>query len=104
MNVILFDKNPKKFYPLSLTRPISEFRIGIFTIKQKWSQYYDNISYSCEQHLNNIYPTLIAKNNLWIDSTIIPNNNLIVEINEKEKEMQANYLNIYEKAKNLPLQ
>ena len=32
------------------------------------------------------------------------NNNLIVEINEKEKEMQANYLNICEKAKNLPLQ
>ena len=32
------------------------------------------------------------------------NNNLIVEINEKEKEMQANYLNIYEKAKNLLLQ
>ena len=81
MNVILFDKNPKLFYPLSLTRPISEFKIGIFTIKQKWSQYYDNISYSCEQHLNNIYPTLIAKNNLWIDSTIIPNNNLIVELN-----------------------
>ena len=32
------------------------------------------------------------------------NNNLIVEINEKEKEMQANYLNIYEKAKSLLLQ
>jgi UDP-N-acetylglucosamine diphosphorylase/glucosamine-1-phosphate N-acetyltransferase len=81
VNVILFDKNPKKFYPLSLTRPISEFRIGIFTIKQKWSQYYDNVSCSSEKHLNNIYPNLIAKNNLWIDSTIIPNNNLIVELN-----------------------
>ena len=81
MNVILFDKNPKKFYPLSLTRPISDFRIGILTIKQKWSQYYDNVSCSCEQYLNNIYPKLIAKNNLWIDSTIIPNNNLIVELN-----------------------
>ncbi len=31
------------------------------------------------------------------------NNNLIVEINEKKK-MQANYLNIYEKAKDLHLQ
>ena len=81
MNVILFDKNPKLFYPLSLSRPISEFKIGIFSIKQKWSQYYDNVSYYCEQHLNNIYPTLIAKNNLWIDSTIIPNNNLIIELN-----------------------
>ena len=77
MNVILFDKNPKLFYPLSLTRPISEFKIGILTIKQKWSQYYDNVSCSCEQYLNNIYPKLIAKNNLWIDSTIIPNNNLL---------------------------
>jgi len=81
VNVILFDKNPKKFYPLTLTRPISQFRIGIFTIKQKWSQYYDNVSCSCEQYLNNIYPKLTAKNNLWVDSTIIPNNNLIVELN-----------------------
>ena len=45
------------------------------------SQYYDNVSCSCEQYLNNIYPKLTAKNNLWIDSTIIPNNNLIVELN-----------------------
>ena len=61
MNVILFDKNPKKFYPLTLTRPISQFRIGILTINQKWSQYYDNVSCSCEQYLNNIYPTVNSK-------------------------------------------
>ena len=81
MNVILFDKNPKSFYPLSLTRPISDFRIGIFTIKQKWNQYYDSVSCFSEQFLSNIYPILRAKNNLWIDSTIIPDNNLIVELN-----------------------
>ena len=43
-------------------------------------------------------------NNGVIYSPSEENNNLIVEINEKEKEMQANYLNIYEKAKNLLLQ
>ena len=81
MNVILFDKNPKKFYPLSLTRPISEFRIGIFTIKQKWSQYYNNVSCYSEQHLNNIYPNLIAKNNPNLQLTLdIQNTKVSVEV------------------------
>tara|TARA_B100000989_G_scaffold254344_1_gene203026 strand:+ start:1080 stop:2240 length:1161 start_codon:yes stop_codon:yes gene_type:complete len=81
VNVILFDKNPKSFYPLSLTRPISDFRVGIYTIRQKWNQYYDNVSCFSEQFLSNIYPILKTKNNLWIDSSVIPNNNLILELN-----------------------
>ena len=33
MNVILFDENCANYYPLSFTRPIAYFRIGILTIK-----------------------------------------------------------------------
>ena len=81
MNLILFDKNPKNFYPLSLTRPISEFRVGILTIKQKWSRFYDNVSYLSEDFLNEIFAKKTEKNNLWVDSTILPNENLIIELN-----------------------
>ena len=38
MNVILFDNNRTNYYPLSFTRPIAYFRIGILTIKEKWEQ------------------------------------------------------------------
>ncbi len=81
MNLILFDKNPKNFYPLSFTRPISEFRVGILTIKQKWSRFYDNVSYLSEDFLNEIFAKKTEKNNLWVDSTILPNENLIIELN-----------------------
>jgi len=36
MNVILFDSNRENYYPLTDTRPISDFRIGILTMKEKW--------------------------------------------------------------------
>ena len=34
MNLILFDKDHSNYLPLSFTRPISSFRVGIFTIKE----------------------------------------------------------------------
>ena len=40
MNVILFDTDRENLFPLSLTRPISNFRVGILTIKEKWELYY----------------------------------------------------------------
>ena len=52
MNIILFDNNRAEFYPLSLTRPISYFRIGILTIKEKWEKYYDSISVHTEKYLS----------------------------------------------------
>ena len=38
MNVILFDQEQswKNLLPLTYTRPVSEIRIGILTIKEKW--------------------------------------------------------------------
>ena len=81
MNVILFDSNRSNFYPLSYTRPIAEFRIGILTIKEKWEHYYKNVSVSTEDYLSNKYPIIKKKENLWIDSVNLPSNELITELN-----------------------
>ena len=81
MNVILFDSNRSNFYPLSYTRPIAEFRIGILTIKEKWEHYYKNVSVSTEDYLSDKYPIIKKKENLWIDSRILPSNELITELN-----------------------
>lgn len=80
MNVILFDTNRSNFYPLSYTRPISEIRIGILTIKEKWAYYYKNISTKTEDYLVNKYPIRRQKENLWIDGSVLPSKELKTEL------------------------
>ena len=81
MNIILFDNNRAEFYPLSLTRPISYFRIGILTIKEKWEKYYDSISVYTEKYLSKKYISKLEEDNIWINAQIIPNESIITEIN-----------------------
>ena len=80
MNVILFDFNRENYYPLSFTRAISDFRIGILTIKEKWECYYNNISVDTADYLQSKYPYNINEDNLWINSSIIPNLQLVKEL------------------------
>ena len=81
MNIILFDNNRSEFFPLSLTRPISQFRVGIFTIKEKWEKYYDSVSVFTDNYLSNKYPSTVKDDNIWIDAQLIPNDSIITEIN-----------------------
>ena len=81
MNIILFDNNRSEFFPLSLTRPISQFRVGIFTIKEKWEKYYDSVSVFTDNYLSNKYPLTLKDDNIWINAQLIPNDSIITEIN-----------------------
>ena len=81
MNIILFDNNRSEFFPLSLTRPISLFRVGIFTIKEKWEKYYDSVSVYTDDYLSNKYPSIVKDDNIWINAQLIPNDSIITEIN-----------------------
>ena len=85
MNVILFDTNRINYYPLSYTRPISEFLIGIMTIKQKWEQFYDSVSVKTEDYLSNKFPLVIKEDNLWVNAKTIPSSELYVELNNLRK-------------------
>ena len=81
MNVILFDSDRENLFPLSYTRPISHFLVGIFTIKEKWELYYSNVSVKTVDYLSDKYTCVMKKRNLWINSSILPNDDLISEIN-----------------------
>ena len=81
MNVILFDIDRENLYPLSLTRPISDFRVGILTIKEKWELYYKYVSVKTEEYLKEKFPCVIKKENLWINASVLPNDDLLTEIN-----------------------
>ena len=80
MNVILYDNNRINYYPLSLTRPIAYFRVGILTIKEKWNIYYDSVSVKTESYLATKYPINVLNDNLWINASILPSEELIIEL------------------------
>ena len=80
MNVILFDSNRENYYPLTYTRPISDFRIGILTIKEKWEKYYKSVSVQTVDYLSDKFPLKIQKDNLWIDAKVLPSKALMIEL------------------------
>jgi len=96
-NFILID-NPEdfeNFLPLTFTRPISELRVGILTIKEKWEKYLNiSISYYTMEYLQKKYPLFSDNQNIFINSTILPEKNLIDEINNLKKNEFLTYHNI----------
>ena len=80
VNVILFDSNRVDFYPLSLTRPISSFRVGVLTIKEKWEIYFDSVSIFTEDYLSKKFNSNIVEDNIWINAQILPSESLLTEI------------------------
>ncbi len=81
MNYILFDKNRESLLPLTHTRPISEIRIGILTIKEKWSKYLGSTpSTQTSDYLQKKYPLKEESDNVYIHSGICPNKALVTAI------------------------
>jgi len=85
MNVILFDIERENLYPLTFTRPISDFRVGIVTIKEKWEFYFSDVSVQTEDYLSEKFPIKRSKENLWINSSVLPNDDVITEISSLRK-------------------
>lgn len=79
MNIILSDLNShKKFLPLSYTRSIADFRVGILTIKEKWEKYLESrINIKTEEYLQAKYELKIEKSNTIIYSAVLPNQKLV---------------------------
>ena len=81
MNIILFDNKREDFYPLSLTRPIAEFRLGVLTIKEKWGSYFDSVSTLSNGYLAEKFNTKkIKEDNIWINSQLLPSKDIVTEI------------------------
>ncbi|MBI5539883.1 MAG: GlmU family protein [Bacteroidia bacterium] len=78
MNIILFDDfSWDELLPLTFTRPVSEIRIGILTIREKWEKLStNNISYHTRAHLQEKFPINIGNDNLLINSCLLPDKDL----------------------------
>ncbi len=83
MNYILFDDSSRMdLFPMTLTRPVAEIRIGILTIREKWERFLkDPTSTLTEKYLSAKYPVVKGKNNILINGSVCPNNELVKKIN-----------------------
>lgn len=83
MNFVLFDDSEKwkDFLPLTFTRPLSEIRIGILTIKEKWElSLKTKCSYSTQDYLSVKYPLKEASESVFMNSGLCPNASLVEAI------------------------
>lgn len=79
MNFILSDGNRREdLYPLTLTRPVAEIRIGILTIREKWEKWLDApLSFMTEAYLSEKFPLNWGEDNIVIDGSYIPDADLV---------------------------
>lgn len=78
-NIILFDDdNWEGLLPLTFTKPICELRVGILTIREKWEKHLNaKGSFITQDFLSEKYPINIEKENLIINSTVLPTDKLL---------------------------
>lgn len=81
INFILFDDGRNDLLPLTFTRPVSELRTGIHTIREKWEIFLNsNVSLLTEDYLRKKFPLKINNDNIFINGSILPDNDLIKSI------------------------
>ena len=78
-HIIFFDfDSHDRLLPLTLTRPVSELRLGILTIREKWALLFESASFShiTTEALEPLFPISIQDENILINSAAIPSRSL----------------------------
>ena len=95
MNIILHDfDNHLTFAPLTLTRPVGNLRMGIWTNDERWNKLISSaeISYCTEDYLSHKFPLKKTEDNIWVNAAVIPDLE-IGKILEGLQPNQALYIN-----------
>ena len=92
MNYILFDgPSRNNLLPFTFTRPVADIRVGILTIREKWEKLLSCTTTTItEDYLSNRYPMVEMDENVMINASYLPNNELI-ELIKGLKENEAIY-------------
>ena len=82
MNYILFDGPARTaLLPLTFTRPVADIRIGILTIREKWSHYLQAATSTLtEEYLSEKFPLVAVDQNVMICASYCPNQKLATAI------------------------
>ena len=84
MSILFFDDASREsLLPLSFTRPVADFRIGILTIAEKWAKRLSATRYSfvTEEYLQEKFPKKVSAENVFINGSICPDEELVKAIN-----------------------
>jgi UDP-N-acetylglucosamine diphosphorylase/glucosamine-1-phosphate N-acetyltransferase len=82
-NILLFETENQhlNLLPLSYTRPIADFRVGILTIREKWERYMPGAySYRAVEYLSYKFPAVYAESNLYVNAALLPTPELVEAI------------------------
>ncbi|MBI2730584.1 MAG: glucose-1-phosphate thymidylyltransferase [Sphingobacteriales bacterium] len=84
MNIVLFDTSERKYlYPFTQTRAIADIRLGIFTIREFWENYFDQkINVLTENYLHNGTANPISNNVLLINAALIPSTSFFLHLTQ----------------------
>lgn len=88
-NYILFDETSNRISlrPLTYFKPISQLRVGILTIEEKWEHYFKTeMSNLSEDYLSELYPLNVTDDNVLINSSVLPDSNLFKAIKKLKKD------------------
>lgn len=87
MAIILFDNAVRAhFYPLTQTRAIAGLRMGIVTIRERWSLWTREPVYvHTTGYLQELYESPAAETHLWIDATVLPSAELLSALSDIEE-------------------
>jgi len=90
MNIILFDSGRKNLLPLSYTRPIAEFRCGILSLKEKWSQRSSGskLSFLTEDYLSKKYETTYSNDNYYVEGNVLADDQLAEDLKKLEVDQE----------------
>ncbi len=86
MNLILFDDLTRSdLLPLAFTRPVSEIRIGILTLREKWEKILNTeASWLTADYLQPKFPMKESGDNFLINTALIPEDVMIKKIKSLE--------------------
>lgn len=104
MNYILFDGEARNdLLPFTFTRPVADIRIGILSIRGKWESYLKSkTSTKTESYLAKKWPLELAEENIFINASLIPDENLVNAIKTLlpgQKLLQKDFLIAYAQEK-----
>ena len=88
MNIAFFDDDHRdQFLPLVYTRPVSELRLGIVTIREKWEKRLQasNSKWLTADYLSKKYPAPTEGDYLYINGRCLPNEATLEAISSLEK-------------------
>jgi UDP-N-acetylglucosamine diphosphorylase/glucosamine-1-phosphate N-acetyltransferase len=82
MQLILFDslKHLQQLLPLTFTRPVSELRCGIFTLREKWERHFGKAFWLTATYLTEVFPCSYQTENLYILGALLESENVLSKI------------------------